>query len=140
MHTGKELGEAIRVAIEKKIDLGVSKKQIAVAFGIKEPSIADWIKKGSIGKERLPKLWRYFSDVVDMEHWGLSPDDFSCFGLVPKNCAAEPLAQYESPRTQRIKALVSATEQISDSGIDHLTSYATWIASQYPKAKANRVN
>lgn len=74
MLKGKELGKAIEVAIEKKIASGAvrSKADIARHFGIKAPSIHDWIKKGSISKDKLQELWRYFSDVVDHEHWGLT--------------------------------------------------------------------
>lgn len=61
-------------AITLKMDCGAvaSKAEIARHFGIKPPSIHDWIKKGSISKDKLPELWRYFSDVVGPEHWGIS--------------------------------------------------------------------
>ncbi|EDQ2392365.1 hypothetical protein S518_002680 [Salmonella enterica subsp. enterica] len=73
MLSGKELGLAIEQAINKKIQSGAikSKAQVARHFGIKPPSIHDWIKKGSISKDKLPELWGYFSDVVGPEHWGL---------------------------------------------------------------------
>lgn len=69
MLTGKELGAAIKAAIEKK---EVRQTEVAKHFGVKPPSIQDWIKKGTIGKDKLPELWAYFSDVVGPEHWGLS--------------------------------------------------------------------
>lgn len=74
MLNGKELGAAIKAAIEKKIASGSVASQAAIArhFGVKPPSIHDWVKKGSISKDKLPELWRYFSDVVGPEHWGLS--------------------------------------------------------------------
>lgn len=77
MLKGKELGEAIKIAIERKIASGSvdSKTDIARHFGIKPPSIYDWINKGSISKDKLPELWRYFSDVVGMEHWGMTGSD-----------------------------------------------------------------
>lgn len=68
MLTGKELGAAIREAIEKK---GVTQRQVAQIFGVKPPSVQDWIKKGTVSKDKLPALWHYFSDVVGPEHWGL---------------------------------------------------------------------
>ncbi|EAW9499152.1 hypothetical protein FP993_19545 [Salmonella enterica] len=76
MLSGKELGLAIEQAINKKLALGTArtKAEIARHFEIKPPSIHDWIKKGSISKDKLPELWRYFSDVVGPEHWGL--EDF----------------------------------------------------------------
>lgn len=74
MLTKTELGKAIEIAIELKKRSGAisSKKDVADHFGIKPPSIHDWIKKGSISKDKLPELWRYFSDVVGPEHWGLT--------------------------------------------------------------------
>jgi hypothetical protein len=74
MLTGKELGKAIALAIDAKIAAGAirSKAEVAHHFGIKTPSIYDWIKKGSISKDKLPELWRFFSDVVGPTHWGLS--------------------------------------------------------------------
>lgn len=68
MLTGRELGAAIRDAIEKK---GVTQRQVAEVFGIKPPSIQDWIKKGTVSKDKLPALWHYFEDVAGPEHWGL---------------------------------------------------------------------
>lgn len=73
MLTGKELGSAIKAAIEKKLALGQvkSKAEIARHFGVQPPSIHDWMKKGSIEKDKLPELWRFFADVVGPDHWGL---------------------------------------------------------------------
>lgn len=73
MLNGIDLGAAIKAAIEKKIASGAVASQAAIArhFNVKPPSIHDWIKKGSISKDKLPELWRYFSDVVGPEHWGL---------------------------------------------------------------------
>lgn len=73
MLNGKELGAAIKAAIDMKIASGAVASQAAIArhFNVKPPSIHDWIKKGSIAKDKLPELWRYFSDVVGPEHWGL---------------------------------------------------------------------
>lgn len=73
MLNGTDLGAAIKAAIEKKIASGAAPSQAAIArhFNVRPPSIHDWIKKGSISKDKLPELWRYFSDVVGPEHWGL---------------------------------------------------------------------
>lgn len=74
MLTGKELGAAIKSAIDKKIESGAVKTKIEVAahFKVRPPSLHDWINKGTISKEKLPELWHYFSDVVEPGHWGLS--------------------------------------------------------------------
>lgn len=68
MLTGEELGRAIDAAIKKK---GITKKAVAAHFGIAPPSIQDWVKRGTIDKDKLPKLWALFADVVGPEHWGL---------------------------------------------------------------------
>lgn len=68
MLTGEKLGAAIGKAIAKK---GVSKKSIAERFGVKPPSVQDWIKRGTISKDKLFELIDYFSDVCDSYHWGL---------------------------------------------------------------------
>lgn len=78
MLTGKELGEALRIAIERKSALKESrgegrlfKKDVALHFEVKPPSITDWIDHGRIGKQHLNKLVAYFSDVVGPHHWGI---------------------------------------------------------------------
>jgi transcriptional regulator with XRE-family HTH domain len=68
MLTGDKLGKAIADAILKK---GITQRELARQFGVKPPSVQDWIKRGTIDKGKLPALWEYFSDVVGPEHWGL---------------------------------------------------------------------
>lgn len=70
MLTGKALGDAVAEAIRRK---GVAKTAVADHFGIRGPSIYDWIKHGRVGKQHLNELVAYFSDVVGPEHWGLKP-------------------------------------------------------------------
>lgn len=72
MLTGKELGDALRAAIEKK---AITKKAVADHFGVKPPSVQDWINFGRIGKKHLNELVSFFSDVVGPEHWGIRPVD-----------------------------------------------------------------
>lgn len=69
MLTGKELGDALKVAIEKK---DVTKVAVADYFGVKPPSVQDWIKFGRIGKQHLNNLVAYFADVVPPSHWGMA--------------------------------------------------------------------
>ncbi len=73
MLNGKELGKAIDEAIKLKKASGAisSKADVARYFGIKPPSIHGWISKGTISKSKLEKMWKYFSDVVGPDHWGL---------------------------------------------------------------------
>jgi hypothetical protein len=69
MLKGPALGAAIEAARKKK---NVTKAAIAAHFGIKSPSVQDWVKNGTVAKDKLPSLWAYFSDVVGPEHWGLT--------------------------------------------------------------------
>lgn len=83
MLKGKEFGAAIAAAIQRKIDLRLIKSQAEIArhFKVAPPSIHDWKKKGSISKDKLPELFRYFSDVAGYSHWGLTEEEWP-FGLV----------------------------------------------------------
>lgn len=68
MLSGKELGDAIRTAMDAK---GVKQGQVAEEFGIKQPSVSEWLKTGRVAKGHIAHLVRYFSDVVGPTHWGL---------------------------------------------------------------------
>lgn len=68
MLTGPALGAAIEAARQKK---RVTKKELAEHFGVKPPSVQDWVRRGTIDKDKLVELWAYFADVVGPEHWGL---------------------------------------------------------------------
>ena len=68
MYSGEKLGEAIRVAIRMK---GVTQKEVADFFNIKQQSISAWLKNGRVGKEHLEKMIEYFSDVVPPSHFGI---------------------------------------------------------------------
>lgn len=80
MLTGKELGAAIEAA---RIAKGVTKKQLADAFGVKPPSIQGWVNTGRIDKAKLMELIAYFSDTVEPGHWGIT-------GRVSDAMAARP--------------------------------------------------
>ena len=69
MIKGAELGKAIETARAK---MGISKKDLAARFGVKPPSIQDWVNRGTIDKERLFQLIEFFSGTVDPGHWGLT--------------------------------------------------------------------
>ncbi|MBI5255405.1 MAG: helix-turn-helix transcriptional regulator [Burkholderiales bacterium] len=68
MLTGKDLGQALKGAMERK---GVTQAEVASEFGIQQPSVSEWIKFGRIAKKHIPHLVQYFSDKVGPEHWGL---------------------------------------------------------------------
>lgn len=95
MLTGKALGEAIAQAIEKK---GVAKADVARHFGVKPPSVQDWINRGTIDKGRLQQLWQYFGDVVGPEHWGLAPATHQDERVSFSRVFREPAADYENAR------------------------------------------
>lgn len=76
MLTGAELGKAIEAARQLK---GVTKVAMAAHFGVRPPSIQDWVKRGTVDKAKLSALWEYFSDVVGPEHWGLPPTPDATF-------------------------------------------------------------
>ncbi|VTQ22480.1 Rac prophage; putative DNA-binding transcriptional regulator [Escherichia coli] len=74
MLSGKDLGRAIEQAINKKIASGSvkSKAEVARHFKVQPPSIYDWIKKGSISKDKLPELWRSFLMLLVQSIGGLT--------------------------------------------------------------------
>lgn len=71
MLTGEQLARAIAEAMRRK---GVGPTEVARHFSVRAPSVHGWMKSGRIGKDKLPELFRYFSDVVGPEHWGLTRD------------------------------------------------------------------
>ena len=139
MLKGKELGTAIGEAIRLKIASGsiVSKADIAKHFGIKTPSIYDWIKKGSISKDRLFALWSYFSDVVGPEHWGVQSGVYQAAINSPRHVVSDNLAQIyqivpKTKRQERIDDLISFANGIDDEGLAVLLFKAREIALEYP--------
>lgn len=116
MLTGEKLGAAIEAAIKKK---GISKKALADAFGVKAPSVQDWIKRGTISKEKLPLLWTFFADVVGPDHWGFdkSADLPVIMGaaatttLLKSSGGWDPnLAPAPAPRVPRVYPLISSVQ------------------------------
>lgn len=109
MLNGTDLGAAIKAAIELKIASGAVASQAAIArhFNVRPPSIHDWIKKGSISKDKLPELWRYFSDVVGPEHWGLKswPDMGSSSAEATTRAKPWP---FRTIREEQVRALPEA--------------------------------
>lgn len=78
MLNGKEFGKAIRRAVELKLETGRvrTKAEIARHFEMAPASLFDWMNKGTVSKEKLPELWRYFSDVAGPDHWGISAGEW----------------------------------------------------------------
>lgn len=123
MLTGKELGLAIREAIALK---GVTQRELANVFEVKPPSIQDWIKRGTVSKDKLPALWHYFEDVVGPEHWGLDsfprwpirrPRTKAPEGLHEESEAAPYLPGFESlsiPLLAQLGSMSPAEERLHD--------------------------
>lgn len=114
MLNGREFGEAIATAIARKLKNGSvkSKAEIARHFKIKPPSLVDWVKKGSVSKDKLPEIWRYFSDVAGPEHWGMS------IGEWPSELSKE---YEEKPQERASCTTINApTQLVTKSRHDHL--------------------
>lgn len=71
MLTGPDLGAALKRAMELKL---VSQSAVAREFGIKQPSVSEWIRYGRIGKRHIPHLVAYFAGVVRPEPQALNAD------------------------------------------------------------------
>ena len=143
MLTKKELGEAIREAIQRKIDSGAveSKAEVARHFGVQPPSLYGWINSGSISKDKLNEFFRYFSDVAGPEHWGMSPSDWPA-GLTASGGAIPMLSIAKPPQPLRdkplddplLQELLSVAKKISSAGLHRLIGKAEEMALQFPKA------
>jgi len=135
MLTGKELGAAIASAIRMK---GVKKAHVAKHFGIKPPSISDWINRGTIDKAKLEKLFAYFSDVVGPAHWGLSGDSISMLRepseTYPINVTPFPV---ENPLRRELMVIA---DRMSDRALQVLIYEAEKIDKAYPRALPNAAN
>ena len=151
MLNGKELGRAIEKAFKLKKETGAisSKADIALHFGIKTPSVYDWVKKGSISKDKLPELFRYFSDVVDYAHWGMTEDEWPA-GLKTRQAGdektKEAVNQEDSPqatavikpktrRQERIDMIVELLHQTDMEGLAVILDRARDAGRDYPAAK-----
>lgn len=57
-HMGKRLAKAM-------LNKGVDKNAVAKEFGVKVPSVYDWLEHGRIAKKHIPKLQEYFGGSLD---------------------------------------------------------------------------
>ncbi|WP_272672320.1 DNA-binding transcriptional repressor RacR [Providencia sp. PROV158] len=129
MLNGKDLGRAIEQAINKKMASGSvkSKTEIARHFNVKLPSIYDWIKKGSISKDKLPELWNYFSDVVGPEHWGLK-ELHTPLKKVEPNCVQND-RQFDDLFNAYTSASAERKEIVNFLLLQNSTSEPSWVNS-----------
>lgn len=141
MLNGKNFGQAIDTAIRLKLANGSAKSKADIArhFGIKPPSLADWVKKGSVAKDKLPELWRYFADVAGPAHWGLSsgewPSELSetrsdeCTSTTETK--AIPTAKV-TKRDLQINAINKLLITIADEGLAVVLDKAEEMQRKYP--------
>jgi hypothetical protein len=71
MLTGKELGKAIRQALE---GMGLKPSEAAVKFGVKQPSVNGWYDTGAIKKGTLEEIKKFAAVKFGPEHWGLESE------------------------------------------------------------------
>lgn len=75
MLQGKELADALRLAIEAKRHTPGFEKlgptELARVFGVAQGSMSEALNTGRLAKKHIPKLLEYFADVVGPDHWGL---------------------------------------------------------------------
>lgn len=128
MLTGKEFGQAIAEAIKRK---GVPKAAVARHFGIKPPSINDWINRGTVSKDKLDDLFLYFSDVCGPDHWGRSPSEATRWPA--QHHISEPRANHYRKLVQRI---CEVAEKTDDKGLHILIEMAECLARSHPFVKA----
>jgi hypothetical protein len=154
MLKGKEFGAAISRAIQLKIASGAAKTKAEIArhFKIQPPSLTDWVKKGSVSKDKLPELWRYFADVAGPEHWGMTADEWP-LGLTgasedhriatPPYAIGQPAKPYccEEPRPDlfvvpifdvRASMGIGAPQPALETVIDNMRLTKEWVRSHLP--------
>lgn len=124
MLSGKELGEAVAQAIERK---GVSQQQVADEFEVRQSSVSEWTKYGRVAKKHIPHLVRYFADVAGPEHWGLP----ASWELSPiANEAGRMLDELPEDSQARLYALWAQVHHAVKSGLPVTVSIASEVPSQ----------
>lgn len=146
MLKGKEFGKAIGQAIQRKLDNGQvkSKAEIARHFSMKPPSLSDWVKKGAVSKDKLPELWRYFSDVAGPDHWGMTDEEWprglgSFSTAQPKknpDAVNEPAGVYEF-KTSTAKAINDIVEILHPARRNDVLKYASALLTVQEQEKHN---
>lgn len=127
MLTKHSLGLAISTAIKLKLDTKKVKSKAAIAreFGVKPSSLAEWEKYGSISKDKIGKLIDYFSDVVTIDHWGITEDEAAVWLSLTKN--------KKTPHHSRqlVQQICDISEQINDAGLQQIIGFATCLLATH---------
>lgn len=105
----------------------VVQRVVAAEFGIKQPSVSEWVKHGRIDKSHINHLVAYFSDVVRPSHWGL-PDEW---GAMPASSTPPAPPQF-SAAALRVAAIY---DQVSDKDRRYIDAAAA-AASPDPTSDA----
>jgi hypothetical protein len=76
--------------------------------------VQDWMNKGTVSKDKLPALWKYFEDVAGPEHWGL--DSFPRWPSRPRTTPpvvidAQPPPQGVAPDVHELVARLDEAVQ-----------------------------
>lgn len=139
MLNGKEFGQAIDTAIRLKLEnrSAKSKAEIARHFKIKPPSLADWVKKGSVAKDKLPEVWRYFSDVAGPAHWGMSPGEWPAELTISPTVTPKTVPVL-SKREANIKAITDLLQAMTDEGLAVILDKAEEMQRKYPVESRKR--
>jgi predicted XRE-type DNA-binding protein len=95
----ERLGEALRAAMALK---KVTQQRVADEFGVRQSSVAEWVKFGRIRKKHIPHLVEFFSDVVGPEHWGL-PASWSAQAHDPESPKAPSAEHWKTVATMLAK-------------------------------------
>jgi hypothetical protein len=114
MLTGEKLGNALREAIRLK---GVSNAEVARYFGVKGPSVYDWLRYGRIGKKHIDRMVSYFADVVPPEHWGIASSLGSVDAASAKSGDNDMADHFDDIRTVQTLMARALARSIPDVGV-----------------------
>lgn len=127
MLTGVALGQALRKAMTAK---GLKQADVAKEFGIKQPSVSEWIKYGRIGKQHIPHVVKYFSTHVGPEHWGLP--------TAWQDQSAGPESVAEAALLRKYRALGGVGRALLEAYLDGLNARESMLTPAPTKRAAGR--
>lgn len=136
-----DMGIKLKKAMERK---GVDKNAVAIAFGVKVPSVYDWLEHGRIAKKHLPMLESYFG--IPMVWWlgdnlDLPPHQMLVDSLEKSSIAEPTVATGQSQLSDDAMMLAEWFDKLTDK-IDREVAYNIAFAeilSLMAKRAAGRV-
>jgi hypothetical protein len=102
----QHIGQRIKLAMEAK---GVGPTEVGHAFGVKAPSVNDWISTGRIHKKHLSKLVTYFGQPLE---WWLDGNKTKV-AAKPDHRIAEPEPHYIAERLFTADDVVAIWKQLN---------------------------